>query len=568
MKIKFFCLVGGLLTALGLCGCGQLRESSSKNSSEENTTQNAKAISGAYKNAVINNGIGRSVNAITDNFAEISSQYKNVFDAAALSNMTMIKTQLNQQEASSYISSSMKDFIVSINGSYSTNQEVQASYQLFTTDAYKRYKMDASFDYTSETRQVYYTLSQNILANRIDIDEYQDTDKLRSALSASFLSDANAVENGILSAKDFLAKYGTHVVLSAYFGGKIQCDYYVAANNASVDLSALYSYKEKISGLLSYVINGGADKDESLDISAKLNFTANNKIESFHAKAWGGPSIPMATEAQFSANFPTWVSSFNQNDDFTALTDFPKNSLLNVWTLLPTTYSKAKTALKSEFDQEAATAYTDFLSKYTISNETFTSKRFSPAVQSCATDNGYDTDSPNNDSVAKNEIRPRVADYFINDVAWDDKGIYKRGYFGFRIDMITSQNPGDIERTGISGSSANGSKLNNDDYLVKNVKGTTTTLSDDAKIGYGCSFVDVYYADGTVQSLTKNNLFSSVHQEGYPVTILEESQLKANAKISRIMLSFVYEIATTWQSGWIYGTAYTNWRMQTFLNFR
>jgi len=241
--------------------------------------------------------------------------------------------------------------------------------------------------------------------------------------------------------------------------------------------------------------------------------------------------------------------------------------LLNLWTLLPEKYSKAKTALKNEFEQEAATAYSDFLSKYEISTEPYTAQSISPTVQSCATDNGYDTSTPNSDDVARNEIDRRLANYTINDVAFNNT-TYKRGYFGFRIDLVTTQNPGDIERTNISGSAANGSSLSDDNFLVKNVKDTTTTLSDDAKVNYGCSFVDVHYSDGTAQSFTKNNILSAVHQANYPITILSQSDLKENVRISSIVLTFVYEIATTWKDGWTYGTTYTNWRMGATLNFR
>ena len=546
------------LFLFSLCGCG----SSSNPSTNE--------VKGAYKETVLANGIGKTVNAITDKYAEVSSKHQSIFEASSLEGLTINKTPLLRQEASSCINSKMEDFLTSLNEKCSTIDENKESYQLFVKDPADRFAMDGSFEYTSETRELFYTLSQNVVRNRIEIDGYTNTAKLQSALSTDFIADVASVDAGTMAPADFFSKYGTHVVLAGYFGGHIRCDYSLAANNLTINTSAYFSYKNQITQILTGVITGKSVPG-SLDISAALNFSKTNETEKFDAQAYGGKTIPMATEEEFADNFAAWAASLNGTDEYDVLTDFPSESLKSLWTLLPEQYQNAKKVLKNEFDAEASTAYSDFLAKYEISEEKFINVDIPTAPQNCSDNNGYDIGKPLTDETSKKEINPSISLFTMNDIIEKD-GAYQKGFLNFSIGVKTTQNPDQVTiYPSTPGSAVTRACLSNDSFLIKDVTNVNRDPSDPAivnneSVGLGVCFFEIHYRNGNTKFLIADKVFDGLKAAGGTRSLLSQDQLTSD-KISYINLSLVYEIAATYSHWTGDQTSVTDWRIDQKITF-
>ncbi|MCL2751184.1 MAG: MAC/perforin domain-containing protein [Firmicutes bacterium] len=319
-------------------------------------------VSGAYKDTVINNGIGRAVNAIEDRFIEVTAAYQSPFKQNELYKKRLVSTPLRSQEASHYSESSMSELSFKVGTSFSTSVAGGAKYGIFSASLKSQFNLSASFAYGRKTNEIYYTLFQNITGNRLEIEAYRDVSQFTDILSDGFLADAEKLQNASMTEAAFIGKYGTHIVAAGYFGGRIQCYYYLATNDENFDVALRSSYTNEITGAIKGVCGGGTST--SLDIEASLGFKSAETTTSFSAEGVGGSYIAMGTQADFAQNYGTWASSFNNGSEYSILIDLPASSLISVWDMLPQEYASAKALLASYFDAKVDTEYNEFLQKY------------------------------------------------------------------------------------------------------------------------------------------------------------------------------------------------------------
>jgi len=529
------------------------------------------ALSGSYKETVISNGIGKGVNAITDNYAEITSQYKSIFDTDAFNKLTIVKTDLKTQEATSYISRKMRDLSINIGTNHVSTDTADKAYQLFTGSYLTSLPpFQAKLEYSNETNEIFYSFNQNIKGYRIEINEYEDKAILQKALSSAFISDIQGVESGTIDPETIIKRYGSHIVAAAYFGGRIECTYHYAGNNKSVQAGEEPNYGSKMSSILSSYLTKAAGFTGSLDFTSALGFSNENSYEQFHAMAVGGKTISMSSESEFTANYPSWIESFNNTTEYDVLSDLPRNSLVSIWSLVNDSYPTAAGKIKAQFDSDASTAYTSFLDKYEALEYTYGEKTFEPRVGNCKLDNGYDSNSPEtNKATALNEIDPHIADFRLNDVAQKDGENIKMGFDDFNITLKMRQDTTNISLTGYSGSTATTASLSSDTTKMKDVKGVNYSSSEDqtAAVGYGACFVNISYANGLTIPKNKGNIFQGIRTVGNGPVILEKSDLLEEVKVTSIVVTLVYEILTKYPTAFgAQGSTYTNWRQEeTFL---
>ena len=321
----------------------------------------------SYKTKLLNESIGRTINVITGEYAVIDASYQSIFNTNMLYEMTLVSTPLRRQNAESVIQSTMESFIIDLNVKYQRSLSAQIPFDIFTLGASNVFNLQIDGRYGKNTSELFYTLYQNIIGNRIEIEGYRDHSKFTEALSNGFIIDIEKLEDGLISPNTIINKYGTHAVVAGLYGGRIQCYYYSATNNTSFNVNALVDYKRSIDADILDVISGSSSTTFNIDFGFQTD--SSRITESFYAEGIGGRSIALGSKDLFAQNYNNWANSFLDNQEYSVLIDFPEQSLIKIWDLLPLEYSHSKSLLDEELNQLSESTYIEFINKYDYSKE-------------------------------------------------------------------------------------------------------------------------------------------------------------------------------------------------------
>ena len=141
-----------------------------------------------------------------------------------------------------------------------------------------------------------------------------------NAFSEEFLLDLNAVKVGSLSIEELFDKYGTHLIGSGIYGGRIS---YVYSLNESGEISDIRLTSQ-----------GGS----------KLNYDSLENLNSSYLE---------------------WCNSLNDINN-TVLVDFKADGLVPIWDILPDEYLELVVQMENKFNALSEVAKQAFLEEYKI----------------------------------------------------------------------------------------------------------------------------------------------------------------------------------------------------------
>ena len=175
-------------------------------------------------------GVGRTLNVVEDPYIEVASGYAKVFDTEKLLNMNWRTTKVGKMEASTASGSSMSEMFEDTNETYGVSFNGELNVFVFKAGLEAQFDFASGEQYKETSNEVFYTASQIYAATLVEIDGYYDVEQFTDVLSDKLISDAEEVQSGEMSPASFIALYGTHAVLAGYYGGKVDCTYYLRNN--------------------------------------------------------------------------------------------------------------------------------------------------------------------------------------------------------------------------------------------------------------------------------------------------------------------------------------------------
>ncbi|MCH5156548.1 MAG: hypothetical protein J1G02_01570 [Clostridiales bacterium] len=307
-------------------------------------------------------GVGRSLNVITDEYITVSAGYSKVFDADKLLDLNWRKTFAGKMNSNSKFGSSMSDFYLNISAEYKNSFGAGVDFNVFSAGVKSQFQFAAGVNYQSVANEIYFTASQVYANTLIEIDEYYNLNQFEKILSKNFLQDVESVQTGKMTAKSFIYKYGTHVVLAGYYGGRLDCFYYLGSWGEQWDSNAQMSYQNKIGLEIEQILSF---KNESgFSLTGKLGNESKYSEERFMASAIGGANFGALTMTEFLNNYSAWTDSMNGQNEYGNMVDLPNRSLAAIWDLLPGEYAIAKQIIRNEFVKEAASTSENFINQY------------------------------------------------------------------------------------------------------------------------------------------------------------------------------------------------------------
>ena len=196
---------------------------------------------------------------------------------------------------------------------------------------------------------------------RVDISEFQNREKLAGLLSPDFISDAEKLRSGAMSAADFVKLWGTHVITSGIYGAKLNVTYYEISNHVS-DYS---SYK----GELDIKLNARFKKT-GLDVETDIGFSniksaaEKDTLSQLSISGTAKNTLVCSSLDELTASYKTWQNNFEKDvENNSVLVDIGDAGLCCIWYLLDDSFDDVKVMLDEYMYSQCSDLYYEYKSK-------------------------------------------------------------------------------------------------------------------------------------------------------------------------------------------------------------
>ena len=318
--------------------------------------------------------LGMGINVLTaENLIDYKTGYS-ILDYDALYSMTTGEIAGTISNSDSFSTTSARALLSRFN----TNLGVDVAYStlLCVLEAQLDSSMTVSFEEYSY--KYYYIFSHYIQKYVLYIQDYLAKSTYQNAYSTLYLNDLACLSAGDLSYVEFFNRYGTHLVGSAIYGGRLDAYYTLVSNKevfnentkTAIDTS-ISAYNISATNLSTIVAN------LQLEIGSSIEITTQDIIEGFSVDSMGGTVIVGNSLANFDNSYIQWCNSFNDNPSTpeidegrvaSSLIDYVNGGLVPLWDILPTEYESLSNDMRAAFIELCETASGDFIDKFKTGN--------------------------------------------------------------------------------------------------------------------------------------------------------------------------------------------------------
>lgn len=384
-------------------------------------------VSHDFKTKVLNSGIGKTVSAIDGKYGEVDAGYSSPFDTSKLNELVIYETPSSTNVTTTKVSADMENIITQISASISesvkignTNESTESK-KVFKKGFAESFSANYSYDKTNKTKEVIIYMQNNINGKIVEIGGRRNIQTFTKILSQDFLNDIDRIKNcnSDSEAQTLINRlfdsYGTHVVTGGFFGARAEF-YYIYSYKSNeeihkVDASLEVEFTKHMKNLQSANVNVGAD------FSTTLGWNDEQSEEMFYANLKGGNPIPCVSYQSAIENYSKWLSSF-EGGNYDTLVDFPNESLISLWDLLPETpeYENVKKALSETAYKLMDESYSEAVAKfYNVTQE----------IQDGSKLNPYEISTPSDFEKIRKYDGQNVNFVLTNDINFNEYADYK-----------------------------------------------------------------------------------------------------------------------------------------------
>ena len=311
--------------------------------------------------------IGKTVNLITASDFKVAAGAKRLFTDAIYNiqpGIYVVADQKNVGKSFSSFSSYAEESALNISAKISFGSRKNKNNR-FMTNKLPSIDIGASYSYenkkASETSEYIYSWDYVLKGVRVEISEFQNREKLASLLSPEFISDAQKIKDGKMSAADFVTMWGTHVITSGIYGAKLSANYYEISNHVSDYLSYKAALDAEFSMRFSKTelgIEAGGDYSHINSSCGKetirkllITGTANN-------------TLICTSVDELVSSYQTWQANFEEDiAGNSVLVDVGEAGLCCIWYLLDDSFNDVKAMLDEYMYSQCSDLYYEYKSK-------------------------------------------------------------------------------------------------------------------------------------------------------------------------------------------------------------
>ncbi|MBQ8658476.1 MAG: hypothetical protein IJ506_05005 [Clostridia bacterium] len=309
-------------------------------------------------------GVGCSVDVVSaDNYNDFKNGVS-VLDKSKLRESSFEEIALHYNQDRTTESHSISNLVSKSSVSFEMNVGNNSKMRTMFCNISVGLESSSSFEYSKYSNKYYYILDHYIERYSLSLIDFAVEDKYVDYLTSDYLNALNTLYNdqSQIAFETFFKKYGTHIIGSAIFGGRLNAYFSAVTNKTTIDESMASNLSSTVSFGKSAVNNTSASVKTS--ISTALGVAQEDVQTSFSAVAYGGASFGASSIDDFNNNYNTWWSSFNDDQANAVLVNYSKDGLLALWDLLPNEYEGMAEAMEAAFAEYYAKEYDGFIEKF------------------------------------------------------------------------------------------------------------------------------------------------------------------------------------------------------------
>lgn len=310
--------------------------------------------------------IGSTIDLINADKFEVLSGAKKVFNDDFYY-YDIVNSSIDSQYSESSTYSSLIDLVNDYSSSVSTKVSVgsdQEKGSKFMTNVIPSVNISTSSDYSAEkkskTKQYSYSYTYTSSAYRKEVRGYKDASSFSGIVSDELKADAEKVRSGKISPEKFVTLWGTHVIMAAIYGERIEVIYQAVDTSDKLDADWKNTIEAELSSRLG---NTGVNTS----VNTQSSVVGSKTTES----SWSGLNINVNSKKAFSAtnletfykDYSTWISQHTDGVDYTTMVDVPDGSLYCVWDLLDDEYDDVKAILNEYMNGRCSDLYAEKIKK-------------------------------------------------------------------------------------------------------------------------------------------------------------------------------------------------------------
>lgn len=174
------------------------------------------------------------------------------------------------------------------------------------------------------------------------LGEINDSGILSENLDQTYEGYLNLLFKGAITPKIFFDKFGTHVITSGLYGGRLDYKFFALNNQKEISNDMKISAKDCITEQLTSIINGGSTF--SYDFGTSVGYKQMNEFQEGRLRTIGGCMIGVGSFNNFDRQFNNWLESLSVESS--VLISIPEEGLVPLWNLLPSQHKDQKAWFK------------------------------------------------------------------------------------------------------------------------------------------------------------------------------------------------------------------------------
>ncbi len=310
-------------------------------------------------------GMGMAINVVK---AKQANEFVTAYSVLKPEQIPQIPTSRitkNINESYTHSTANINDLLLGYKLNYSQNGGVG----IFLGNLKTELEGGVNIQYEKNTYKYYNVLEHNITRYNLSINNYRDPKTYTNYFSDSFLSDLAALSSN-KNYYEFFNKYGTHIVGSANYGGRLVASCSFASNKIILNSDISLIMENEVNfDVMTDIGKVKGNLSRKLGTHFSVNYSSSDLSSDFYVKAIGGNSFASGTLSAFNTGYPYWAQSFN-NDGNCVIMDYAADGLVPLWEVLPAPYTSLGVAMKNAFNSYYNDFKTDIVNKFKVDNTT------------------------------------------------------------------------------------------------------------------------------------------------------------------------------------------------------
>ena len=429
------------------------------------------------------NGLGLGINAVKAKKVNDFVTGYSILDPEKIPQIPTSRITLNSSESFNHSTSNVKELILEYNTSFNINGKLTTLLGSMQADL----ENVVSITYNNFSYKYYNILEHNLLQYNQYFNNYSNPATYTNYYTDSYLADLESLTKS-KNFYSFFEKYGTHLVGSANFGGRLIASYIFASNNFILnnEVSSKVGLDVEFDDLKSL---SKVEIATEINNYYRTNYSSSDLQTGFYVKAIGGNAFSSGIISNFDSGYSNWVNSFNSTTDKSVLINYTNNGLVPLWNILPAPYN---TSLANDMEDAFIEYYNDFEDDIIEEFKSSNTKDFAGGT-GCKEDPFLiknETQLKNIDRVSMNADYKLVNDINLNTSEWVSLGgFYRENDFNGTLD-------------------GNGKKISN----LRRTADITEKAIDGKNAGFFFGLFGAIGPDGEIKNLTMNNVY--IHMDG------------------------------------------------------